>query len=122
LLDGSVPWEDFFLSCRFRAYRHPDVYNDHLLGLLKFAWPEALDAVEEYETHDTSEERITIRVDGVDYAVQRYCPHAKQDLAETGEVLEGGILRCLGHHYEFDIATGECVNGKSKPLHVERLR
>lgn len=121
LLDGSVPWEDFFLACRFRAYRHPDVYNDHLLGLLKFAWPEALDAVEHYETHDTSEEQITIRVGGVDYSIQRYCPHAKQDLAETGEVLEGGILRCLGHHYEFDIATGECINGKSKPLHVERL-
>ncbi|MBT8208648.1 MAG: MBL fold metallo-hydrolase, partial [Acidimicrobiia bacterium] len=38
ILDGSIPWEDFFLSLRFTARRDPDHYNDHLLGLLKFAW------------------------------------------------------------------------------------
>jgi UDP-MurNAc hydroxylase len=121
LLDGAVPWEDFFLSCRFRAYRSPNVYNDHLLGLLKFAWPEALDAVERFETADRGSDTFTVRCDGIDYAVQRYCPHAGHDLAESGEVLEGCVLRCAGHHYEFDLTTGECINGRSQPLEVERL-
>jgi UDP-MurNAc hydroxylase len=49
ILDGAVPWEDFMLSMRFAARREPDRYNDHLLGLLKFAEPEALRAVETYE-------------------------------------------------------------------------
>ncbi len=121
LLDGSVPWEDFFLSCRFNAWRSPDVYNDHLLGLLKFAWPEALDAVEDFESADKSGATIVVESNGVRYEVPRYCPHAGQDLAETSEVLASDVLMCLGHHYEFDLRTGECINGKSKPLEVRRL-
>lgn len=116
ILSGEVPWEDFFLSLRFEAWRQPDVYNDHLLGLLKFAWPEALDAVELYETAVDDSEWIEVTADGVTYRIQRYCPHAHQDLSEAGEILPGGTLRCLGHHYEFDLATGECLNGACDPL------
>ena len=121
LLDGSVPWEDFFLSLRFSAWRSPDVYNDHLLGLLKFAFPDALDAVEDYETSDRGKETIQLEVGGVCYEVERYCPHAGQDLSETGELLESGVLRCLGHHYEFDVATGRCLNGSIRDLETRRL-
>jgi len=121
LLDGSVPWEDFFLSLRFSAWRSPDVYNDHLLGLLKFAEPDALAAVELYETADRGRETITVDVNGTTYEVERYCPHAGQDLGETGEILADGILRCLGHHYEFDITTGECLNGSIRSLQTKRV-
>ncbi|HEU4642632.1 MAG TPA: MBL fold metallo-hydrolase [Gemmatimonadaceae bacterium] len=121
LLAGKMPWEDFFLSCRFHAWRDPDMYNDHLLGLLKFAHAPALDAVEHYETSMTFEERITIHENGCKYRVQRYCPHAGNDLLESGEVLPGGILRCLAHHYEFSLETGACINGTCKALEVERL-
>ena len=121
ILEGRVPWEDFFLSLRFRAWRHPDVYNDHLLGLLKFAQREPLAAVEEYETAPDREETIEIHVGDDTYRIQRFCPHAGQDLRDTAEILPGGILRCLGHHYEFDLATGQCVNGQAKPLRTERL-
>lgn len=116
ILTGEIPWEDFFLSLRFEAWRDPDVYNDHLLGLLKFAWPDALEAVESYERQDADDATIDIEVEGVTYRIDRYCPHAGQDLRETGEVLPGGILRCLGHHFEFDLTTGECVNGRSRPI------
>jgi UDP-MurNAc hydroxylase len=121
LLDGSTPWEDFFLSLRFEASREPDLYNDHLLGLLKFAEPEALHEVETFETSIAFDERITVHADGRAYSVSRYCPHAGNDLLETGEVLDGGILRCLAHHYEFDLETGRCVNGMNSPLDVEPL-
>ena len=120
LLAGEVPWEDFFLSLRFQVWRDPDLYNDHLLGLLKFAQPEALEAVERFETSVVSEERITIHADGKAYRVQRYCPHAGNDLLETGEVLPGGILRCLAHHYEFDLESGACTNSTCAPLATRR--
>lgn len=121
LLDGTMPWEDFFLSLRFQAWRHPDIYNDHLLGLLKFSWSEALKAVEDYETAMDSKQQITIHTEGQDYLVQRYCPHAGQDLLEAGEVLPGGILRCLAHHYEFNLETGQCLNGSCKSLDSKRV-
>lgn len=121
ILDGRVPWEDFFLSLRFHAWRHPDVYNDHLLGLLKFAQREPLKAVEDYETAPDRDETIEIHVGDATYRIQRFCPHAGQDLRETAELLPGGIIRCLGHHYEFDLATGRCVNGQAKPLRTERI-
>jgi len=121
LLDGSLLWEDFFLSLRFQAWRNPDIYNDHLLGLLKFACIESLQAVENYENSMNSQERITIHSEGDNYLVQRHCPHANFDLHEVGEVLPGGVLRCLGHHYEFDLNTGKCLNGKCKLLDSKRI-
>jgi UDP-MurNAc hydroxylase len=119
ILVGTVPWEDFFLSLRFSAWRDPDVYNDHLLGLLKFADRHALAEVEAFETSRLGGELITIHAEGRTYQVERYCPHAGNDLLETGEVLPGRILRCLAHHYEFELDTGRCVNGTYGPLDVE---
>jgi UDP-MurNAc hydroxylase len=121
LLDGSVPWEDFLLSLRFTARRDPDRYNDHLLGLLKFADEGALAAVERFETTLTNDDRIEITYEGRTYRVQRHCPHAGNDLLDTGEVLPGGILRCLAHHYDFDLATGACLTGVCEPLQVEEV-
>jgi UDP-MurNAc hydroxylase len=121
LLSGELPWEDFFLSLRFQAWRNPDIYNDHLLGLLKFACEESLKSVENYENSMDSQERIAIHSEGQTYLIQRYCPHAGVDLLEVGEVLPGGIIRCLGHHYEFDLETGKCLNGKCKLLDSKRI-
>ena len=28
------------------------------------------------------------------------------------------MLRCLGHNFEFDLTTGECLNARSDPLTV----
>lgn len=116
LLSGDTAWEDFLLSLRFNAWRHPDLYNDHLLGLLKFASSDALDAVERFEAAAGDGATITVRADGRSYQVQRYCPHAGHDLQDSGAVMPGGVLVCLGHHYEFDLETGRCLNGHSRRL------
>jgi UDP-MurNAc hydroxylase len=121
ILREEVPWEDFLLGLRFEARRSPDLYNDHLLGLLKFDDRDALAAVEAFETGMASEERITVHASGRAYSVARYCPHAGNDLEETGEVLPGGVLRCLAHHYEFDLASGRCLNGMGLFLDAEPL-
>jgi UDP-MurNAc hydroxylase len=86
---------------------------------LKFADPNALAAVEAYETADRSSERIVVEAEGQRYAVQRYCPHAGGDLRDASEVLPGRVLRCLNHYYEFSLDTGECRNGICPPLAVE---
>ncbi|AHM58443.1 Rieske (2Fe-2S) domain-containing protein [Flammeovirgaceae bacterium 311] len=122
ILARDVPWEDFFLSLRFKARRNPDIYNDHLLGLLKFADQEALDEVMKFETTPMSDERITIHSDGKTYSVSRYCPHAGNDFLTSGEVLPGGIFRCLAHHYDFDLKTGECITSACDKLKVERIQ
>lgn len=30
-----------------------------------------------------------------------------------------GVLRCLGHNFEYDLTTGSCLNARSDPLHVK---
>jgi UDP-MurNAc hydroxylase len=121
LVKGSLPWEDFLLSLRLQASRNPDLYNDHLLGLLKFADRDALKAWEDFEGAEKSDERITIHSEGRVYKVSRYCPHAGNDLLSTGEVLPGGILQCGAHHYDFDLNSGRCINSDCPPLAVELI-
>jgi len=115
VLDGRIAWEDLFISFRLSLYRDPDVYNDHLVGLLKHANAPALRAVEEYETGRDESERIVVECDGRSYDIPRYCPHAGEDLS-VGAVVSDGRLHCLAHNFVFDLATGECVNARSTNL------
>ena len=48
-------------------------------------------------------------------AYQGYCPHQKTTLADGK--LEGRILTCAAHLWQFDLSTGEGVNPKSCQLH-----
>lgn len=121
ILDRRMSWEDFFLSMRFSARRDPDLYNDHLFTMLKLADRDALRAVEAFETTPVSEERIIIHSEGKLYSVARYCPHAGSDLLEAGEVLPGGVLRCIVHHYEFDLDSGACDTPSCPAIQVEAL-
>ena len=61
-------------------------------------------------------------VDAADgrYEIARYCPHAGEDLA-IGSAVRAGVIRCLGHNLEFDLATGACLNARCDPLVTRRL-
>lgn len=120
VLDGAIRWEDLLLSLRFSAWRQPDVYNDYLVGLLKHADAQALQAVEAWERAFRSQERIVVHTATDAYEVDRYCPHAGQDLAD-GSVVVGEVLRCFGHNFEFDLRTGACRNARCQPLGVRHL-
>lgn len=119
VLDGRSTWEDVLLSLRISCKRNPDLYNDYLVGLLKHADADALDAVEIWETEAAAARAgvgtITVEAGGQRYEVSRLCPHAGEDLS-VGAVIVGDRLRCLGHNYEFDLTTGECVNARCAPL------
>ena len=117
---GRLAWEDLFLSLRFSAWRHPDIYNDYLVGLLKHAEPAVLSAVEAYETGRNSDQRAVVETDHGPVEISRYCPHAGEDLVEAGIVMDG-VLRCLGHNFEFDLETGECVNARCDPIATRKL-
>jgi L-ascorbate metabolism protein UlaG (beta-lactamase superfamily)/nitrite reductase/ring-hydroxylating ferredoxin subunit len=117
---GQIGWEDLFLSMRFSAWRDPDIYNDYLIGLLKHAEPEALAGVEAYERGRSTDEKIVVRSAGQRYEINRYCPHAGEDLT-VGSTVADGILRCLGHNLEFDLATGACINARCDPLITRSL-
>ncbi|NUR09912.1 MAG: MBL fold metallo-hydrolase [Nocardioidaceae bacterium] len=117
VVTGRTRWEELLLSLRFSARREPDHYNDYLVGLLKHADLAALRAVEEFEATRDPFETIEVETEGRRVAVSRYCPHAGEDLAETA-VVSGGVLRCLGHNFEYDLASGACLNARSDPLLV----
>ncbi len=111
VLAGRIGWEDLLLSLRITARRDPDRYNDYLIGLLKHANEQALQAVQDYEAGRDDDERIV--VDGVE--IGRYCPHAGEDLT-VGAVVVDGVLHCLAHNFAFDLRSGECVNARCRPL------
>jgi nitrite reductase/ring-hydroxylating ferredoxin subunit len=77
-----------------------------------------LRAVERFEAARDPLETTEISVGGEQLAVSRYCPHAGEDLAETGVVVNG-VLRCLGHNFEFDLADGTCLNARCDPIVVK---
>jgi L-ascorbate metabolism protein UlaG (beta-lactamase superfamily)/nitrite reductase/ring-hydroxylating ferredoxin subunit len=119
VVSGRTRWEELLLSLRLSARREPDHYNDYLVGLLKHADLAALRAVELYEATRDPYETIEIWAGDRPYRVSRYCPHAGEDLSETA-VIRDGVLRCLGHNFEFDLSTGACINARCDPIVVER--
>ncbi|GAA4236302.1 MBL fold metallo-hydrolase [Actinomadura meridiana] len=120
VIAGRIAWEDLLLSFRVSLSRDPDVYNDYLVGLLKHANAPALQAVEVYENERDESERITVACDGVSYDIQRYCPHAGEDLS-VGAIVRDGRIQCLAHNFAFDLATGECVNARAANLDARRV-
>ncbi len=120
VLMSRIGWEDLLLSLRLSARREPDRYNDYLIGLLKHANEPALQAVEDYETGRDDDARISVVADGTSYEISRYCPHAGEDLG-VGAILEGGVLRCLAHNFEFDVRSGACLNARCEPLQSKEI-
>jgi UDP-MurNAc hydroxylase len=117
VISGRARWEELFLSLRFSAWREPDVYNDYLVGLLKHADPSALDAVEAYETARDPNDTVVVSSEEGSWEVSRFCPHAGEDL-QVGSVVADGVLRCLGHNFDFDLSTGQCLNARCDPIVV----
>jgi UDP-MurNAc hydroxylase len=115
VLIERIRWEDLFLSLRISAWRDPDRYNDYLMGLLKHADENALSAVEQFETNRNPDDTVVLQCGERAWEVSRYCPHAGEDLS-YGSVIRDGVLRCLGHNFEFDLETGACLNARCDPL------
>lgn len=118
ILDGRLGWEDFFLSLRFSASRQPDRYNEHLFSLLKFADPKFTRAQEASFKSIDNTEFFDVDIAGTPCRVQRYCPHAGEDLSK--EPIEDGILTCPRHGWRFELPSGRCLQG-NHDLRVEKV-
>jgi toluene monooxygenase system ferredoxin subunit len=57
---------------------------------------------------------LIIKLDGEVYAFEDRCAHLGVALSEG--MLEGGVLTCSAHLYQYDARTGDGVNPKSARL------
>ena len=75
----------------------------------------------EMEAFDVGDaEVLLVKIDGQLHAYDGTCPHQGQSLVE-GE-LEGTVLTCRAHEWQFDVKTGESVNPKGERLTRHDIR
>lgn len=66
-------------------------------------------------------EVMIVLVDGKVHAINRYCPHAGQDLMEAR--LEGASVVCSRHEGTFNLETGKFIdNGYVSPLLARNMK
>lgn len=122
-----------FLSMRFTAERDGP-YNEYIYSFFKCLSEERMRYAEGCARSDHLE-RVAAgapsstgdraaRVGGAedwirigDYWVQRRCPHLRADLSRFGE-LEGTVLTCQLHGWQFDLATGRCLTSDDRRIRV----
>jgi UDP-MurNAc hydroxylase len=105
-----------FLSCRFTAERD-GTYNEYVYNFFKCLTIERLQYAEGYYAEESQPQQM-VRIG--DHMVQRRCPHLKADLGRFAH-LEGRILTCSMHGWQFDIETGQCLTSPDHVLRCERV-
>jgi UDP-MurNAc hydroxylase len=117
-VDHESDWvNSLFLSCRFEAERDGP-YNEYVYNFFKCLTLERLQYAEGYYAEvSNSEEMFELG----DYLVQRRCPHLKADLSRFAH-LEGNVLTCSMHGWQFDVETGECLTSSDRRLNSRRIR
>jgi UDP-MurNAc hydroxylase len=119
ILNEELSWEDFFLSMRLSLKRNPDVYNWPLFALLRFGYSKPLLKVIEQISIDATKESFIVDANGSKYEIQRYCPHAGEDLKKA--TVENGTITCCRHFWSFDLETGKCLSGGNADLKTKKL-
>ena len=66
---------------------------------------------------DEDSEVEEIELDG--WIVERYCPHRQADLATFGRV-DGCVLTCDLHGWQFDLESGRCLTADDRKIRVRR--
>jgi len=92
--------------------RGPDAHADD--GYVELIEADALwdGEMESFDVGD--DEVLVVKVDGQIRAYDGICPHQSQSLVEGD--LEGGILTCRAHEWQFDVRTGQGVNPRDTCL------
>jgi UDP-MurNAc hydroxylase len=109
-----------FLSCRFVGHRpDPANFNEFVMTFFKALSPERIAYVERcYLERRKSADEFFER-DG--WRIERWCPHRQADLTKFAEIADG-TLTCSLHHWQFDLATGECLTSNDRRLRCERVQ
>ncbi|MBI4497461.1 MAG: MBL fold metallo-hydrolase [Chloroflexi bacterium] len=95
---------ELFLSCRFQASRRGK-YNEYVYNFFKCLSQERMQYAEGYYV-EQGPVRETWEYGG--YRIQKRCPHLKADLTRFAHI-EGDVLTCRLHGWQFRLSTGECL-------------
>jgi UDP-MurNAc hydroxylase len=118
--ERAVDWSNaLFLSLRFRAWRAGD-FNEFLYNFFKSLSPDRLARAEaEAVARRSAASGAVEEIERCGYVMERYCPHRRADLAIFGEV-DGTVLTCALHGWQFDLETGACLTADDRRLRVRR--
>ena len=117
----AVDWSNaLFLSLRFTAWRDGG-FNEYLYNFLKSLSDERIERTEAEVRAKRTPGPQTGEVIFGPYAVQKFCPHRRADLARFGE-LDGNVLTCHLHGWTFDLADdGVCLTSDDSRIRVRRV-
>jgi UDP-MurNAc hydroxylase len=117
----AVDWSNaLFLSLRFTAWRDGG-FNEYLYNFLKSLSDERMERTEAEVRAKRTPGPDTGEVIFGPYAVQKFCPHRRADLARFGE-LDGCVLTCHLHGWTFDLEdNGACLTSDDSPIRVRRI-
>jgi UDP-MurNAc hydroxylase len=96
---------------RIDLHREPDVFDLTFMSLLRYGNEPAQTQQIMRERRNTE----TIERDG--FRVQRFCPHAGEELAHA--TIADGIEECPRNHWKWDVNTRRCIGGGTLPLKIE---
>jgi UDP-MurNAc hydroxylase len=113
---AEVDWvNSLLLSCRCSARRHGP-YSEAVFVFLKCLSAERMQYAEGWYA-DQTPDVDDVPLDG--WMVQRRCPHLKADLSRFA-VIDGNVLTCQMHGWQFDLATGRCLTSPDHEIRAQR--
>ena len=105
LLDGYQNWDDFMLSFRHKLHRSPDIYQVAINGFLTMEKEDINVFCSNLMRLENQKERITVSAGGVDYSIDKYCPHQGSSLIESW-IEDDRYLVCPKHRWKYDLENG----------------
>lgn len=123
LSNKYIDFDDYFLSLNFKAFRDPDVFDDLLFALFRnFDIPRLLSSERLYALNQHDPDETFCRSDnGVEYEIQKYCPHLSADLEICGHFDDKGNFVCPVHNFKFEKENGECTTNGNYHLQIKKL-
>jgi UDP-MurNAc hydroxylase len=135
--ERAADWVNgLFLSLRFEAGRD-GAYNEHIYTFFKCLSEERLRYAESWAAADSmgaapggpaavvrarrrvGDEEEWCQIDG--WRMPRRCPHLQGDLTRFGSI-EGEVLTCKLHGWQFDLPTGRCLTtGEADAIKADRV-
>ena len=113
----AVDWSNaLLLSCRFRAWRAGE-FNEYVYNFLKSLSDERIVRAEAEARYRLAPPPEVEEIELCGYVMERWCPHRQADLSVFGEV-EGGVLTCHLHGWQFDLESGRCLTAEDRHLRV----
>ena len=93
------------LSFRHKLHRSPDIYQVAINGFLTMEKEDINVFCSNLMRLENQKERITVSAGGVDYSIDKYCPHQGSSLIESW-IEDDRYLVCPKHRWKYDLENG----------------